>query len=78
MYVFGPYLVGLIAGTPSPNALLSLPIIAFGVFFLFPANLLIYGVNDVFDYETDVRNVKKEKYDMNLGLSFYTKNEISI
>ena len=63
IYVFGPYIVGLIAGTPSPQALLSPLIIAFGVFFLFPANLLIYGVNDAFDYETDIRNAKKEKYE---------------
>ncbi len=38
-------------------------VIAFGLFFLFPANLLIYGVNDAFDYETDIRNVKKERYE---------------
>lgn len=63
IYVFGPYIVGLIAATPSPTALLSPLIVAFGLFFLFPANLLIYGVNDVFDYETDLRNVKKEKYE---------------
>ena len=63
IYVFGPYIVGLIAGTPNPQALLSPLIIAFGAFFLFPANLLIYGVNDAFDYETDIRNAKKEKYE---------------
>ena len=61
--MFGPYIVGLIAGTPNPHALLSPLVIAFGVFFLFPANLLIYGVNDVFDYQTDIRNAKKEKYE---------------
>lgn len=63
IYVFGPYIVGLVAGTPDPQALLSLLVLAFGAFFLFPANLLIYGVNDVFDYETDVRNAKKERYE---------------
>lgn len=30
-----------------------------GVFFLFPYNLLMYGINDVFDYESDVRNPRK-------------------
>jgi 4-hydroxybenzoate polyprenyltransferase len=63
IYVFGPYIVGLVAGASSPQALLTLPIVAFSLFFLFPANILIYGVNDVFDYETDIRNVKKEKYE---------------
>ncbi|MGP5014725.1 prenyltransferase [Glutamicibacter ardleyensis] len=29
------------------------------VFFLFPYNLLMYGVNDVFDYESDLRNPRK-------------------
>jgi lycopene elongase/hydratase (dihydrobisanhydrobacterioruberin-forming) len=35
----------------------------FGLYFLFPANLLIYGVNDVYDYETDIRNPKKTGYE---------------
>lgn len=29
------------------------------VFFLFPYNLVMYGVNDVFDYESDLRNPRK-------------------
>lgn len=29
------------------------------VFFLIPYNLLMYGVNDVFDYESDMRNPRK-------------------
>ncbi|UTM47576.1 prenyltransferase [Glutamicibacter mysorens] len=29
------------------------------VFFLFPYNLLMYGINDVFDYESDLRNPRK-------------------
>jgi 4-hydroxybenzoate polyprenyltransferase len=29
------------------------------VFFLIPYNLLMYGINDVFDYESDVRNPRK-------------------
>jgi lycopene elongase/hydratase (dihydrobisanhydrobacterioruberin-forming) len=34
-----------------------------GAYFTFPANLLIYGVNDIFDYETDKHNPKKEAYE---------------
>ncbi len=63
IYVFGPYIVGLVAGAAHLNDLRTLLVIAFGLFFLFPANILIYGVNDVFDYETDIRNVKKERYE---------------
>lgn len=29
------------------------------VFFLFPYNLMMYGVNDVFDYESDILNPRK-------------------
>jgi 4-hydroxybenzoate polyprenyltransferase len=29
------------------------------LYFLFPYNLLMYGVNDVFDYESDIRNPRK-------------------
>jgi len=29
------------------------------LFFLFPYNLLMYGVNDIFDYESDIRNPRK-------------------
>ena len=29
------------------------------LFFLIPYNLLMYGINDVFDYESDLRNPRK-------------------
>ena len=38
-------------------------IILLGVYFTFPANLLIYGINDIFDYETDKHNPKKVAYE---------------
>lgn len=31
----------------------------FALYFLIPANILIYGINDIFDYETDKINPKK-------------------
>lgn len=31
----------------------------FAIYFLIPANILIYGINDIFDYETDKLNPKK-------------------
>ena len=30
------------------------------VFFLIPYNLLMYGINDVFDYESDLQNPRKQ------------------
>lgn len=36
-------------------------------YWLFPANLLIYGVNDLFDLETDRLNPKKDAYELRLS-----------
>lgn len=35
----------------------------FFFYFLIPANILIYGINDIFDYETDKLNPKKGTYE---------------
>ncbi len=37
----------------------DLNLIVGSLFFLIPYNLLMYGVNDVFDYESDLRNPRK-------------------
>ncbi len=65
IYILGPFLLGVIAaGDPRLWTLeLSLLVLAFFIFFTFPANLLIYGVNDIFDYETDKLNPKKQEYE---------------
>lgn len=66
LYVLGPFLVGSAAGyvpgatlSPSLIVLFSLTFL----YFTFPANFFIYGVNDIFDYETDVQNAKKQGYE---------------
>lgn len=64
IYIFGPYLVGLAAGASAREDFLDLDVLLFGIFFLFPANLLIYGINDIFDFETDQLNPKKAGYEM--------------
>lgn len=38
---------------------LDLALLVGTLFFLIPYNLLMYGVNDVFDYESDLRNPRK-------------------
>jgi lycopene elongase/hydratase (flavuxanthin-forming) len=38
---------------------LDLKLLIGSLFFLIPYNLLMYGVNDVFDYESDMRNPRK-------------------
>ena len=53
-----PFAVGyVIAGS---TAGLDLPLLVIGtLYFLGPYNLLMYGVNDVYDYESDIKNPRK-------------------
>lgn len=37
----------------------DLPLVIGTVFFLVPYNIAMYGINDVFDYESDIRNPRK-------------------
>ena len=60
VYITGPFLIGVVAAVPIQSWPL---IILLGVYFTFPANLLIYGINDIFDYETDKHNPKKISYE---------------
>lgn len=62
-YTFGPYLLGIAGAAASRADFLDWRILLFGLYFVFPANLLIYGVNDIFDYETDRLNAKKQNYE---------------
>ena len=67
LYVFGPYLIGLAAGAASKEDFFRIDSIIFGLYFLLPANLLIYGINDIFDFETDRLNPKKSSYEILVG-----------
>ena len=64
LYLFGTYLLGLAAGAASTADFLRADSILFGLYFLLPANLLVYGINDIFDFETDRLNPKKTEYEM--------------
>ncbi len=68
IYLLGPYLIGLIiwGGFTSINTvatLLSFQTVRFFLYFSYPANLLVYGINDIFDYQTDKLNEKKSGYE---------------
>lgn len=65
MYVLGTFLVGMMAsGNPFlHDQFTTFLLVAFAVFFSLPANVLIYGVNDIYDYHTDIHNDKKIKYE---------------
>lgn len=66
IYEVGPYIIGVAAALYGSGTLFGavvVPIAIFFLFFLYPANLYIYGINDIFDYETDKLNPKKVSYE---------------
>jgi 4-hydroxybenzoate polyprenyltransferase len=67
IYVFGPFIVGLAGAAFGRSDILRLEVGLWAIYFLLPANLLIYGVNDIFDYDTDRLNPKKADYELLVG-----------
>jgi len=64
IYELGPYVIGIVAASAgSIEIWYSLPVLIFFVFFTYSANIYIYGINDMYDYETDKRNPKKVSYE---------------
>jgi len=63
LYEMGTYFIGVVVVATSLKTLLEPKVLIFGFFFLIPANILIYGINDIFDYETDKLNPKKVQYE---------------
>lgn len=59
-YITGPYTVGCIYGASRYLDLLNLRFFVYFFYFLFPANVFLYGVNDYWDMETDLLNPKKD------------------
>jgi lycopene elongase/hydratase (dihydrobisanhydrobacterioruberin-forming) len=53
---------GLIANSYIGAYFHILLVIIFGLYFLIPANIWIYGINDIYDYETDKLNPKKTQW----------------
>ncbi len=58
-YLAGPVIVGVAWGADAPLGLVTATTIALFAYFLVPANVLLYGVNDVFDAPMDAANPKK-------------------
>lgn len=59
LYLAGPVLVGAVFGASEPSDLLSVPVLTLFAYFLVPANVFLYGINDVYDREIDAENPKK-------------------
>lgn len=59
LYLAGPALVGLAYGVTTPWQVIDPFVVALLLYFLIPANLFLYGINDIFDAEVDRHNPKK-------------------
>lgn len=65
IYLVGPALLGGVAALTSGGRWSWLGAFAL-LIFTFPANLFLYGINDIFDIETDRLNPKKQGYEKTL------------
>lgn len=59
LYAAGTFLVGAAAGVSHATDLLAFLPLVYLVYFIFPANVFIYGINDLYDDDTDISNPKK-------------------
>lgn len=59
IYTSGPYLIGYLLGSTTIQSMFNPVFILSFLYFLIPANIFIYGVNDYFDKDTDKFNQKK-------------------
>jgi 4-hydroxybenzoate polyprenyltransferase len=60
-YLTGPFTVGCIYGASRYIDLLKPWFFLYFFYFLIPANVFLYGINDYWDYDTDLINPKKEE-----------------
>ena len=60
-YLAGPVVVGVAYAASSPAELVTPLTLALFAYFLVPANVFLYGVNDAFDREIDEHNPKKSE-----------------
>lgn len=68
-YLAGPYLIGYVIGIPTQTDLLNPFFFLHLLYFVTIANILVYGINDLFDMDTDEKNPKKEHQEYKLKLS---------
>jgi 4-hydroxybenzoate polyprenyltransferase len=60
LYAGGTFWVGAVAGASDLSQLTSSLVLSLLVYFMIPANIFIYGINDMFDQDTDEFNSKKD------------------
>lgn len=67
IYTGGTFVIGYTLGVDGISDFFSLNYIIYLFYFFFPANVFIYGVNDLWDMETDETNPKKGTKEQKLG-----------
>nr|WP_241154835.1 prenyltransferase [Halorubrum sp. CSM-61] len=60
LYLAGPVAVGVTYGIADVSGLFTPVTVGLAAYFLVPANVFLYGVNDAFDADVDELNPKKE------------------
>lgn len=56
-------MIGIAAGSSDIHQILNFSTVSLLLFFTFPFNFLLYGINDYFDQETDAHNPKKKTHE---------------
>lgn len=70
LYILGSFLIGIGAYTSLSNAvILNIDIVWWMIYFTLPANLFVYGINDLADNDTDQFNEKKGTYEEKISTS---------
>lgn len=72
IYLIWPYMVWIVAAYPDMTLRSSWWVWWWACFFLIPANLYLYGINDLYDRETDHHNPKKTTYEARVEKKEYT------
>jgi len=66
LYTAGPFVIGYLAGVQNLAQLSSATFFILLLYFLLPANIFLYGINDLADGDTDQFNTKKKSYEQAL------------
>lgn len=66
LYLGGTYFTGYIIGAAKLDDFLSLDLFYHLFYFMIPANIFLYGINDLFDRDTDQFNLKKENKEIRI------------
>lgn len=63
-YLAGPIIVAVAYAASDPRELITVETVALLLYFLGPANIYLYGINDLFDADVDTENPKKENQEV--------------